>query len=136
MVRRGEDLTCAQVKELPRGARVRLMCEKHPSGPLDIPDPAKYSDPQVTLVYYDYFVPGLREVLQPVQVHPRSHPEGAGEAAEGGGPASATIGTKTERVDKQLGVVAAIAADTAAATATVCLHLALHNPFTTPSPST
>ena len=36
------------MRELPRGGRARLMCEKHPSGPLDIPDPACYSDTQVS----------------------------------------------------------------------------------------
>jgi hypothetical protein len=37
----------AKVRQLPRGTRARLMCEKHPSGPLDVPDPALYSDTMV-----------------------------------------------------------------------------------------
>ena len=33
--------------KLPGGGKARLMCDKHPAGPLDVPDPANYKDIKV-----------------------------------------------------------------------------------------
>ena len=37
----------SQVVKLPGGGKARLMCDKHPAGPLDVPDPANYKDIKV-----------------------------------------------------------------------------------------
>ena len=36
-----------QVVKLPGGSKARLMCDKHPAGPLNVPDPANYKDTKV-----------------------------------------------------------------------------------------
>ena len=51
------------MKDLPCGSRARLMCENHPSGPLDVPDPAAYSDAKVN------WAKGLSVISKSVQLY-------------------------------------------------------------------
>ena len=47
----GESPATNQVVQLQGGSKARLMCDKHPAGPLDVPDPAKYKDTKVRPCY-------------------------------------------------------------------------------------